>query len=236
MMNTVKQSITSASLITSITLAGFSGLAALPAQAELSATVAGSNFYLWRGTNISNPSPVISGSLDYSHDLGLYAGIWTSSEGISSSTEYDLYAGYAGEVAGFGYDVSLIDYNYPDSTTREKIGDFSELKLSASYMGASLTIYDSLQGVNDPNVLGGYTYYTLGYGFGPFSALIGSWSHGTKTGATSKAGTEYTHLDLSFAATDELTFTLSQVVDDDNNTTLEDDLLVNVSYSKTFEL
>ena len=59
-----------------------SSLAMVPgvASAEVSANVAVSNMYLWRGVNLSPDGGVVSGGLDYAHDSGFYAGVWTSSE------------------------------------------------------------------------------------------------------------------------------------------------------------
>ena len=53
------------------------------AQAETSASMAFSNMYLWRGTNLSPSGSVISGSLDYSNDSGVYAGVWISPTGCT---------------------------------------------------------------------------------------------------------------------------------------------------------
>ena len=209
------------------------------ASADMSASVAVSNMYLFRGINFSTGAGSVSGSLDYSHDSGLYAGAWVSNES-SGSYELDLYAGFAGEAGGLSYDVGLIAYEFPESTKEieiggetfdikddESYGDVSELMISLGFGGASFTIYDSLQGESSG---GAYTYYALGYEMGSFGVVYGGLS------ADAEDAIEYAHLDFSFAATDELSFTISTIIDDDDVETLETDPLISVMWGKSFDL
>ncbi len=207
------------------------------ASADLSASISASNLYLYRGDNLSGSSPQVSGSLDYSHESGAYAGIWGSSEG-SSGTEYDLYVGFSGEVSGFGYDINFTSYEYPGSEDPVKFGSFSELILTFSFAGASLGIADNLQGLGSEGCTNdasgetcAYYYYSLGYETDMFGATLGIWDY-EEDNATDDLNR--THLDLSFFANEELTFTLSQFVDAPDGA--EDDLLFVVNWSKTFEI
>ncbi len=230
------------------------GLAAstvpMVASAGVSSTIAASNMYLWRGQNLSNSNPQVSGSLDYSHDMGLYGGIWASSEGASGNQEYDLYVGFSGEVEGFGYDIQLIDYNYPRNTGQttspaEDIGDLSELILTFSAGPASLQIASNLQGENSTdadaygngtNTVSGSMYYALGYSTDLIGVTLGIWDLPNPTDDS------MTHLDISLYVSDEVTLTASQIVDNPDaspTVTTEafaDDLIFAATWSKTFDL
>lgn len=96
-------------------------LTALAAHAEITGTVSAVSDYNFRGISLSSNDPALQGSLDYAHDSGFYAGAWASNidygDDYDGNIEVDLYAGFAGEFAeGFGYDVGLVVYTYPDSS------------------------------------------------------------------------------------------------------------------------
>lgn len=197
-----------------------------PAHADTSASIAVSNMYLFRGANLTTDgSPAVSGSLDWTDESGLYGTVWTSSEGPAGSYEIDFIAGYANQVGELSYDVSLISYEYPGATGSESWGDVSEFILGVGYAGVSFSVADALHG---SLANGDYYYMTLGYEMDKYSAMLG--------GFVSDTVTEYTHLDLSFAATEELSFTLSTIVDDSGNDGLDTDPLLSVVWGKTFDL
>lgn len=88
------------------------------AHAELSANVALTSDYVWRGVSQTLEDPAVQGGFDYSHESGFYAGVWGSNvdfgEGDSADLELDVYGGFAGELGnGIGYDLGLIYYIYP---------------------------------------------------------------------------------------------------------------------------
>ena len=68
---------------------------------EIEANVALSTDYIFRGFTQTNNDPAVSGGFDYSFDNGFYVGIWGSNVnfGSDTSTEIDLYGGYAVEIA-----------------------------------------------------------------------------------------------------------------------------------------
>ena len=199
------------------------GSFALPgaASAEVEYNAAVSSMYLWRGLDSSN-GPTINGGVDYTTAPGLYVGAWASSglNGTGSSTngadgyELDLYAGFAGEVGGFGYDISYWDIDYPQVTGPN--GDSSnELALSLSYAGLSLGYVMNTDSASD------YEYTTLGYSIDKFGITYGMSDDG--------AGAEYSHVDLSYSPTDALTFTVSKASDDTAG--VPEEALIVVSYS-----
>lgn len=251
-MKTAKKVVLRSSLLAvAVAAAGVS----VPALADLSATVAGSNMYLWRGQTISGSSPQLSGSLDFKHGSGAFAGIWGSSEGPAGSSETDIYAGYSGKAGDFSYGLTLWQYIYSSKegsvqTSGENEGDGitdpAEWQLSAGWGPVSGSV---LIDMNDS----GNQYYTLGYTYDKFSAVFGFWELNE---ASDAEVAEYAHVDLFFQATPELKFGLSVVTDpaeaDDEGEYLgaliansyetdagikqDKDALFYVSYAKTFDL
>ena len=145
-------------------------------QAEVSASAGVASSYLWRGQNLSNGAAVVSGSLDYGHESGAYAGAWVSSGDAAMGTEYDLYVGFAGEAGDLSYDVGYVGYIYPSQNeeavakgdadaTADELGNMSDLYLNLSFAGVDFTTNFSDNG-------GDYVYNTLGYGMGAVSGLI----------------------------------------------------------------
>ena len=175
------------------------------AEIEVDASVAVSNMYLWRGLDLGNGDAAVSGDINVSA-AGAYAGVWTSSGDAAAGQEYDLYLGYGGEVSDFSYDVSLWNYYYPNGGgILDDVGGLSEIILSGGYGPVSVSYYDNIAGGS------GYNYVTLGLSFGQFSATYGAHSNPTPN-------TDFSHLDLSFAYNDNLSFTVSQVVEQDVET------------------
>jgi uncharacterized protein (TIGR02001 family) len=220
------------------TVAAASFMAApMAAQAETSASLGFSNMYLWRGLNLSPNGSVISGSFDYANE-GFYAGMWTTSE--DSGSETDLYLGYGGEVSGVSYDVSYWKYLYPEERTGESAfgaGDSAQLDLgdtdaaevviSLGYGPGTFTAYLNADGDNDDN-----KYYTLSGEFGKFTATYGWWDLEFPA-----ASDEYTHITVSYAATDDLSFAISKASSDrSDDLGVEEDPLFAVSYSMGFDL
>lgn len=103
------------------------------AHADVTANVALTSKYKFRGQDQSDPMesflPAIQGGFDWSSG-GFYLGNWNSSVGFAGGTEMDFYGGYAGEAAGFGYDVGVLHYYYPSSTS---IADTTEVYAKVVY-------------------------------------------------------------------------------------------------------
>ena len=173
------------------------------AQAEVSGGAAIASSYLWRGFDLSAGSAVVSGSLDYSSEVGIYAGIWGSSGDDTYGTEYDLYVGYAGEAGDIGYDIGYVSYNYPSCNSTGNLDaavgvdpslcDFEEIYAGLSYGAFGISVYDN----DDAD----YTYVAVGYDISDFNITYGQWS------------TDGSHIDLTYSMGD-LAFTLSQAFDD----------------------
>lgn len=215
-MKTISKAVAVASLIS----AGFIGTQAH--AAEVSASAAVSSMYLWRGQNLSNGAAAVSGDLSVSMG-GAYAGIWTSSGDAGFGSEYDLYVGYGLEVADVALDLSYASYIYPNDATGDNGGaddltDSQDVIFKASTAGVEFGAYVNV--TEDSDVV----YYTLGYGMDKISAMVG-----VTTGSTTEVGTDpeadnnYTHLDVTYAYNDNLSFTVSQIVAQDLETDPKED-------------
>ncbi|MDA3907830.1 MAG: TorF family putative porin [Sulfurimonas sp.] len=111
---------------------------------EISANVAMTSNYVWRGMTQSDDSPAIQGGFDLDYK-GLYAGAWGSNvnfkDNPDTSMEFDAYGGYKNEIAGVGYDIGYIQYVYPNDSKALNFGeayvglsyDFKVVEVSAKY-------------------------------------------------------------------------------------------------------
>ena len=182
----------------------------MTASADVGYGATVSSMYLWRGQDVSQ-GPEISGEIDYTHSSGFYASAWASSGmtgdiAAGGGYELDLWAGYAGEVSGLGYDISAWSIRYPQVKTNG-----TEYALGLTYMDFSLGYVDG-----EDN----YSYTTLGYSYDKFSITYGM---------SDADGSKYSHVDLGFAATDALSFTVSKASDDSAG--VAEEMLVVASYS-----
>ncbi len=110
----------------------------------ISANVALTSNYVWRGMTQTENSPAIQGGFDLDYK-GLYAGVWGSNvnfgDGSRASVEIDLYAGYTNEIVGIIYDINYAQYTYPNETDELNFGeasltlgyDFKVAAISAKY-------------------------------------------------------------------------------------------------------
>ena len=203
-----------------------SALLATPmtAQAEVSSSASLASMYLWRGLDISDNKPAVSGDITYSSDIGIYASLWLSSEGtFDNSYESDWTIGYSGSVGDFGYDVGYYKIWYPEmiDASTGKPQTFNDAAAEA-YIGLS---YKDLgfKAFLDAKGKQTYNYYTLSYSYGAFSGTLGVNDDKVNT-------SDYKHLDLSYAATDRLSFTISKIISQGGGGTLPNPLMM-ISYS-----
>ena len=208
------------------------------ANAEVSASVGVASTYLWRGQDLGTGTPAVSGDLTYSNS-GFYTGIWVSSGDTTLGTEYDLYAGYGTAIGGLSVDLSVWTYINPNSPTfndagspitidengdaiidqRDTFGDATDAILGLGYGPVSFTWINT-------TTVSEVDYFALGYSLDAFSLTYGFF--------VGDNANEYSHLDLTYSYNDNLAFTFSQVVDD-NDDAIDDDLKFVVSYSIPLE-
>lgn len=127
-MKSIKLSIVAALLATTSVVSSVSA-----SEVEVSANVAMTSNYIWRGMTQSDNAMAIQGGADVSYK-GVYAGVWASNVDFDSaennSIEVDLYAGYANEISGISYDIAYGLYTYPGDT---KASNFAEVSLALGY-------------------------------------------------------------------------------------------------------
>lgn len=166
--------------LTAATLAACAALSSTSAFAQeeesessisVSANVAMTSEYRFRGVDLSGGELAIQGGVDVEHDSGFYVGTWASSLDETTvgfgSTELDLYGGWSGEVAdGVSVDVGVIQYMYPDAGP----GDFDYTEFYGS-VGFTFGPAEATVGVAyapDQDSLGStdntYVYTDLGIG------------------------------------------------------------------------
>ena len=182
---------------------------AVNAEVEYNANV--SSMYLWRGQDVSQ-GPAISGGIDFTDKSGLYAKTWVSSgmtgdPAVGNGYEHDIWVGYAGKVGEFGYDISYWHIDYPQ--TGADAGNETAVDLSYKDYGLGVVSGDL-----------GYLYTTLSAEFGKVAVKYGM--------KTDDANADYSHIDLSYKASDKLKFTLSQLSDD--GALLSEEPLIVMSY------
>ena len=124
----------------------------LPQGWSVSANVAFTTDYRWRGVSFSDGDFAVQGGFDLGHENGFYAGVWSSSietyGGIldtqliatvdendvpttltvptflsGGETELDVYGGFAGGTDALGWDVGVIWYFYPGSFVDTDYGE-----------------------------------------------------------------------------------------------------------------
>lgn len=114
----------------------------------VSANMAITSNYIWRGMTQSNNSPAVQGGVDLEYK-GLYAGVWGSNVEFGdgkNSLEADLYAGYKGEIAGIGYDVGYIQYVYPNMSDEYNFGEaYVGISKEWEKFGASAEYYKGIE-------------------------------------------------------------------------------------------
>lgn len=136
----------------------------------VSANVALTTDYRFRGVSLSGGDPAVQGGVDAGHESGFYIGTWASSiDGGDAygELEFDVYGGWSGDVAeGVTLDVGLLYYAYPT----EDLGldtDYWEPYASVGFNlgGAEATVGAAYAWEQDS--LGGednlYVYTDLGY-------------------------------------------------------------------------
>jgi uncharacterized protein (TIGR02001 family) len=204
-------------------------LASTMAQAEVTGNVAVTNNYIWRGVTQTNDQAAVQGGLDYSSNIGLYAGTWLSNVDFSGTEqvsnidgddvgvaspdkgyELDLYGGYAGKIGGFGYDAGAIYYAYPTQTDI----DFLELLLKGSYgpfsVGGYFTVdKEGTDNENDIYVVGNADFELdilkgigLGFEVGHYEYDDSASEDYTHFGFNISKGTDFGKFSLGFAKND----------------------------------
>src|SRR3546814_12414933 len=91
-------------------------IAESPIPGTFAANVALGTDYVFRGISQTDEEPTVQGGFDWSHDSGIYLGIWGSNvdfdDGDEAHLETDIYGGWKPTWNGFTFDVGGIYYLY----------------------------------------------------------------------------------------------------------------------------
>ena len=145
---------------------------------EVSANVALTSDYRFRGVSFSDEDIAIQGGFDISHESGFYIGTWASSiKGGASygDLELDIYGGWSGSLTdAVSVDIGVLYYIYPTEDLgldTDYIEPYASISTTLGPAEATLGVayapkQDSLGG--DDNL---YVYTDLGFGIpdSPFS-------------------------------------------------------------------
>jgi len=93
----------------------------------VSANVAMTSNYVWRGMTQTDDNVATQGGFDLDYK-GTYIGIWGS--GVNGGQEVDVYVGYANEIDKLSYDLGFIQYAYPNQV---EAANFGEVYLGLGY-------------------------------------------------------------------------------------------------------
>jgi uncharacterized protein (TIGR02001 family) len=117
------------------------------ANAEVSASVAMTTDYVFRGVSQTDNGAAIQGSFDWSNDQ-FYAGLWGSNVNFgatapneTASMELDAYVGWTPTTGPVSWDLSLVGYFYPNGD--DTVAGGGEMDYFEGIVGAEWAIVDA---------------------------------------------------------------------------------------------
>lgn len=123
---------------------GLSAVAAPAAMASVTGGVAVTSEYMFRGID-SEDGAAVQGNLDWSHESGIYAGIWGSNANLAGGNELDLIAGWSGDLSdSVNLDVGAIYFIFSEDeegVDDSDDGDFDYLELYAGINIQNFSFY-----------------------------------------------------------------------------------------------
>ena len=202
------------------------------AQAELTANIGVTSNYVFRGETQTDDGPAIQGGVDFTHESGLYAGIWASNVEDSfvhdKGYEYDLYAGYNFKVNDkVGFDIGYIAYRY---TGTDSFVDTDEIFGGVNFFGFSAIYYDG-----NPDLGPDYSYIDLKYTLALPQEFNVHLHYGNKDSDNSALDAE----DASIGVSKEvagLDLSLTWTTIDYDNSSIQDEDELFVTVTKSFDL
>ncbi|MCF6330521.1 MAG: TorF family putative porin [Sulfurimonas sp.] len=190
----------------------------------VSANVAMTSNYVWRGMTQTNDNMATQGGFDLDYK-GAYFGAWGSNISHAEGVELDLYAGYMGKILNFSYDAGFILYAYPNAVDAN---NFGEVYMGAGYdfkVVSVIAMYSLGIKTNDISVED-YVEINL------YAPLAKGFSLATHYGIYTNIGSDYS-VGIS-TSLDKIDFNLSYVgfiTDSDTNADDQDNAILTVSTS-----
>lgn len=124
-----------------------------PGWGDLSANIGVVSDYRFRGFSYTDEKPALQGSLDWTHDSGVYLGTWASNVDFpDADVEVDLYGGYAFDYGAYNIDVGAIGYYFPGAADSRDY-DYYEGKLAVSRSMGKINTTGALN--YSPDYIGG---------------------------------------------------------------------------------
>jgi uncharacterized protein (TIGR02001 family) len=191
----------STAIATALTATGLLATSATlnTAAAEVAFNAGVMSQYIFRGM-VQRDSASLFGGADYTHDSGLYAGIWTAQVGnegnatagypngktASNGFEVDIYGGYKTEISGVSLGAGFTSYQYTNKTKTGADGKFdtayNELNFSIGYGPITATINPGYHEATTGNKNKDYVFYSLKGEYAGFYALYGAFDKKAETG------------------------------------------------------
>ncbi|MFD1215279.1 TorF family putative porin [Microbulbifer celer] len=159
--------------------------------------------YMFRSISNSNLRPAVQGDFNWSHESGLYAGLWASNTdfgGVGNSMEIDPYVGFTRDIgeSDFNFDIGYWSYNYPGSKSSLDYGEvYTYLNYSKGKFSASPSVWwthnyfgkDFLDGVSA-------LAYEVTFGYEVCPGLTPSLRVGEQTFGSGYDNLEFTYWDI----------------------------------------
>ena len=131
----MKKSILSLAVVSAL----FAGTALAQEQVapfDVTAEVALTSDYRFRGVSQTDEEPAIQGGMTLGHKSGVYAGVWASS--MQSGAELDYFAGFNFDLASVSVGAEYRMYDYTGDYAVDP--DYEEVSVTASAMGATVGV------------------------------------------------------------------------------------------------
>jgi uncharacterized protein (TIGR02001 family) len=150
-----------------VSSAAFAQTAPAAPESTLAYNVGVVSEYRYRGLGQTKGDPALQGGIDYTHASGVYVGVWgstirwikeyasaaTTSYSATGPVEIDYYGGYKGEVAGVGYDVGYLRYQYQGNTLA-KTDFFSNPNTDEIYAAVTAGVFTAKYSYSLSNLFG----------------------------------------------------------------------------------
>ena len=173
----------STAIATALTATGLLATSATlnTAAAEVAFNAGVMSQYIFRGMT-QRDTAAFNGGVDYTHNSGIYLGLWAAQVGFGTQTsaglEYDIYGGYKTSLGGFDLGAGFTSYNYTEkykaSNTTGFDSSYQELNFSAGYGPISLTVnpgyHEGVDGMKNKD----YIFYSLKGEYKGLYALYGA--------------------------------------------------------------
>ncbi len=148
-----------------VAMVSFSAPAIGQEENAISANLAITTDYVFRGYTQTGEDAAVQGGIDWEDSSGWYVGAWTSKldfgAGDDASIEVDLYGGYAWEANDVSYDLGVIYYAYPGAESMSGY-DFIEAYAGLGYDLESVSLSAALHFTPDNFGETGNGWYVTG--------------------------------------------------------------------------